>query len=310
MLITILIPTYNEANCIEEKLSNSRWLVEQCTPFAECKIIVADNGSTDGTRSLASGYDDVEVRDLGRIGKYESMRTIARETVSDWIILTDANVMVRDLNPEKLKSLLDDPSAAVLYGLVVRSKEATFPMLANSKPRRRLQLDEKFGMSSGANGAFYFVRGEPFAESFVDGLTIQNDDLYTAVLGCNKGRPRIAPILVEEVEDISFTKEFSRKHRDALGHFHGMLALARHSGKTQFAYVLGVRGSIWAGIICLELAVLFGLALNLYIVAPLLILFSLTTRGGGILGRCLGFTTGFIAGFFTAPQKIWDTDRS
>lgn len=48
MLITILIPTYNEAACIKEKLANSRWLVEQCAPLAEWNIVVADNGSTDG----------------------------------------------------------------------------------------------------------------------------------------------------------------------------------------------------------------------------------------------------------------------
>lgn len=262
------------------------------------------------TRNLAAIYDDVDVCDLGRIGKYESMRTIARETVSDWILLTDANVMVRDVKPKKLKALLDDPSASVLYGQVVRAKEATFPMLANSKPKRRLQLDEKLGMSSGAYGALYLVRRKPFVDSFVDDLTIQNDDLYTAVMGCKKGRPHIAPILVEEVEDIGFTKEFSRKHRDALGHYFCMLALARHTSKSRFAYVLCVRGSIWAGIILLELAVLFGAALNFYIFAPLLVLLCLTSRGGALLGRCLGFTTGFITGVFTAPKKTWDTDRS
>jgi len=305
--ISIIIPTYNEAKIIREKINNTLHFMAGIKRVADCNFIIVDNGSTDETVAIAENFPDVKIIKLGRVGKFEALRTASKCNDSDWVMLSDANTMITDFNVDQLAQLFKNNEISLLYGKVKRGGHSVNPRLGEVKSSSRLRLDEMIGLSSGAYGALYFIRQDSFISCFRN-ETIQNDDLFIAVMVHNSN-PKIAQIIVEEVEDIGFKSELKRKMRDSRGHWKCFSALAKFAPRKNFYYALAVRGSIWSGIILLEILLLYFI-LNYFILSVLLLtVIALTEKGGIYLGRCLGFTLGFFDGIFRKPVKTWDTDR-
>lgn len=86
--ISIIIPTYNEALGIEEKIQNTRELGYEGT----FEILVVDSNSSDRTVDIAKKFDDVRViEEKNRLGKTHALNTVLKETTGDLVIITDAN---------------------------------------------------------------------------------------------------------------------------------------------------------------------------------------------------------------------------
>ena len=75
MLISIVIPTLNEATCIAHALEN---LQKQAHPF---EVIVADGGSTDGTRAIAAPHATVIETERGRANQMNAGAAVANGEV-------------------------------------------------------------------------------------------------------------------------------------------------------------------------------------------------------------------------------------
>lgn len=99
--VTLLIPAYNEASVLEEKLANSRHLDY---PRELLEILVVSDGSTDGTddlvrRAAASAPDTIRLLRQPRSGKAFALNRGAEEAHGEILVLTDANAL---LEPDAL----------------------------------------------------------------------------------------------------------------------------------------------------------------------------------------------------------------
>ncbi len=83
-MISIIIPTYNEADHIERTLQNLLTLKEQ-----PIEILVADGGSTDDTIALASKY--ARVIYSGK-GKGLQLNTAAKEAAGEILFFVHADM--------------------------------------------------------------------------------------------------------------------------------------------------------------------------------------------------------------------------
>ncbi|MGC9180388.1 MAG: glycosyltransferase [Vulcanisaeta sp.] len=93
--VSIIVPTYNEAKTITEKLSD---IASQDYPRDRLEIIVVDSGSIDGT--LDRVYDwirkhgDVRVKVIEegvRLGKAHALNTALKYAEGDVVVITDAD---------------------------------------------------------------------------------------------------------------------------------------------------------------------------------------------------------------------------
>lgn len=118
MLVSIVIPVYNEAKLIEELIA--RVAAVDISPYSS-EIIVVNDGSTDGTsvilERLRQAYRNVSVRELpNNVGKSAALRegfTMARGEI---ILVQDADL---EYYPEDYPLLLapfSDSKVRVVYG--------------------------------------------------------------------------------------------------------------------------------------------------------------------------------------------------
>ncbi len=112
--ITMIIPAYNEAKIIEDKLKNTLRLDY---PSEKMKVIVASDASDDGTDELAEKYADKGIRlfrQERRQGKSAMLNKLIPAENSEIIVLTDATTL---LEPDALKKIIrnfnDDRVGAV-----------------------------------------------------------------------------------------------------------------------------------------------------------------------------------------------------
>ena len=84
MLLTIIVPVFNEATSVVEVVE--RLLGLQFPPGIDTQIIIVDDGSTDGTSELLRRYADcppVEVHySVLNFGKGEAVRVVLRQPLA------------------------------------------------------------------------------------------------------------------------------------------------------------------------------------------------------------------------------------
>lgn len=113
--VSLIIAAYNEAGVIEDKLKNT---LELDYP-AEClEVIVASDGSTDGTNEIVEGYAEHGIRLLAlpRAGKIPALNTAAASAHGEILVFSDANSMYA---PDALRALmrpLADPEVGGVAG--------------------------------------------------------------------------------------------------------------------------------------------------------------------------------------------------
>jgi len=114
--LTVIIPAYNEAESVADTV---RSVLEQTTP--PVRVIVVDDGSTDGTGSLARGAGAEVVRPRENTGSKAGAQNLALELVdTPFCMAIDADTT---LAPDAIELLLaplqDDPDLAAACGFVV-----------------------------------------------------------------------------------------------------------------------------------------------------------------------------------------------
>jgi glycosyltransferase involved in cell wall biosynthesis len=125
MLLSIIIPVFNEESTIERVL---RKLLG--TPFpCHIEIIVVDDGSTDRTRELLDDLNRDNIfkvhTSLINLGKGAAVRFGLEYAEGDYVVIQDADL---ELNPEDILRLLDAveaDSVDVVYGSRFKSRMIT-----------------------------------------------------------------------------------------------------------------------------------------------------------------------------------------
>ena len=90
--VTVVIAAFNEERSIGAKLAN---LIAADWPRDRLQVIVASDGSTDGTNGIVAGFADRGVRLLAlpRVGKAAALNAALAEATGEIVIFSDANSM-------------------------------------------------------------------------------------------------------------------------------------------------------------------------------------------------------------------------
>ncbi len=123
-LVSIIIPTYNEANTIDDKLKNTLALNY---PSDKVGIVVIDSASTDGTPEIAERFERVKViRQKERHGKSSALAEVFKVVTGEVVVITDADAILDEnvLN-EALPYLADKSVGAVTGKQVLVSPNIT-----------------------------------------------------------------------------------------------------------------------------------------------------------------------------------------
>ncbi len=110
--VEIVIPVLNEAHVLERSISTLRAYLKASLPY-EWRIVIVDNGSTDGTGSVASRicqrHADVAVRTLAERGRGRALRHAWTASTADAVCYMDVDLSteLRHLN-RLLEAVLEE----------------------------------------------------------------------------------------------------------------------------------------------------------------------------------------------------------
>jgi cellulose synthase/poly-beta-1,6-N-acetylglucosamine synthase-like glycosyltransferase len=117
-LVSLLIPAYNEADVMDRKIDNSLALDY---PSDRLEIVVASDGSSDGTAAIAQARADgkrVRVLEFEQNrGKVATMNASVPELRGDVIVFSDASAMLSSDSLRKLVENFADPEVGAVSGL-------------------------------------------------------------------------------------------------------------------------------------------------------------------------------------------------
>lgn len=114
--VTILIPAYNEAECIAATIENK---LQQQYPREELQIIVVSDGSDDGTDEIAQRYAPQGVELLRcepRRGKAAALNAAMRAARGEIIVFSDANAHFASDAVARLVENFADPGVGYVTG--------------------------------------------------------------------------------------------------------------------------------------------------------------------------------------------------
>jgi cellulose synthase/poly-beta-1,6-N-acetylglucosamine synthase-like glycosyltransferase len=239
--VSVLIAAHNEAGVLREKLASV--LADPCDGVT-VEVVLADDGSTDGTAEVAGEFPAVRVERLERVGKAAALTRGLDLCSGDVIVFTDANGLLR---PGTLHALLR-PFADEEVGGVAGDQRYLGD--AGSVGERahwafdRMMKEAESGVGSvvSATGALYAVRRD-LVPPIPGDVT---DDFYisTAVVAAGKRLVFAPDAVVTEWAASGPRSEYSRKvrvmtrglravwlRRELLAPKHGVYALSLLSRK-------------------------------------------------------------------------------
>jgi len=165
--VSLIIAAFNEEAVLAGKLENSLALDY---PSERLEMIVASDGSTDRTDSIAESFQDrgVTLLRLSRTGKTGVQNEAARIARGDILVFSDANASYRTDAIRKLVRNFADPEVACVCGQLVYegnsegagSGEGVYWAYENFMKRRESDLSSLIG----ANGSIYAVRRGDYVE--------------------------------------------------------------------------------------------------------------------------------------------------
>ncbi|RTL57983.1 MAG: glycosyltransferase family 2 protein [Rhodocyclaceae bacterium] len=114
--ITVLIPAYNEVDCIGTTVQNK---LDQDYPSNKFEIVVVSDGSSDGTDDVVKGFSErgvVLMRREGREGKAAALNAAVRVAKGEIIVFSDANSLFGPNALRQIAATFGDPDVGYLTG--------------------------------------------------------------------------------------------------------------------------------------------------------------------------------------------------
>ena len=115
-MVSILIPAYNEADCIAGTIENK---LAQDYPPDRLEVIVVSDASDDGTDRIACGYADRNVRLIrreSRQGKAAALNEAVPQARGEIIVFSDANSTFAPDAVQRLVENFSDPTVGYVTG--------------------------------------------------------------------------------------------------------------------------------------------------------------------------------------------------
>lgn len=291
--VSLIIAAHNEAAVILEKLENTERLDY---PPELIEVLVASDGSDDGTPELAAAWGGVRVLALPRQGKNSALNAAAAAARNEILVFTDADSM---LEPQALRRLLApfaDPEVGGVAGDFRYAGEGQRGERAYWSFDRALKgWQSRAGSLTSASGQLYAIRRELF-RTLPPGVT---DDFFISVQAPLAGRRLVfAPDAVATGPQAATARaEFRRKVRVATAGLRGVwMARAALNPWTHGLFALQLLShKLLRRLAVVPLLVLSGAAPLLWRRGPL---FRLTAAGLWGL-HCLG-----LLGFLLRDHKL------
>ncbi len=176
--VSLIIAAYNEASVIVKKLDNTLALDY---PLDCLEIIVASDGSNDGTNELVANYGAQNVRLLAlpRQGKNRTLNSAVAEAQNNILVLTDADSM---LMPDSLRQLVapfGDPEVGGVggdYHYTADINQGVGEQTYWGFDRTLKRFQSWSGSMTSATGQIYAIRKSLFAPV----PSSVTDDFYTS----------------------------------------------------------------------------------------------------------------------------------
>lgn len=222
--ISIVVAAYNEADSIRARIEN---LLSLDYPNDRVQIIVASDGSSDGTVPIASEFANrgVTVLDLPRAGKIPAVNTAMSHVTGEIVVMTDAN---SDFEPQTLRELVapfSDSNVGGVAGNQVYQKNRKSEDADGERAYWNLDRLLKRSLSNtwsviSATGAVYAIRRE-LVQTIPSAVT---DDFFISTGVIDSGKRLVfAPnaIAIEPPAEKT-NAEFARKVRVMTRGFRGL----------------------------------------------------------------------------------------
>ena len=162
--MTVLVTAYNEAAIIRQRVQN---LLDCDYPADRLEILVASDGSTDGTDEIVHNVDDPRVRLFRpgvRKGKTDTQNQALAEITSDIVLFTDAETHFEHQLLRRIVGPLTDPAVGATAGKVLYSCDC--PGMAKGQgfywdyEMKLRRLESRLGILAVVSGACFAVRRE------------------------------------------------------------------------------------------------------------------------------------------------------
>jgi cellulose synthase/poly-beta-1,6-N-acetylglucosamine synthase-like glycosyltransferase len=223
--VSLLIAAYNEASVIAEKIENS---LQLDYPKEKLEIIIASDGSIDGTNEIVQKYVEKGVilnMLQPRGGKTSALNRTFHQTHGSIVVFSDANTMYAPDAIRKLVRHFANPSIGAVTGDVrLINNTAGFGDSEGLyyKYERHLQLMEsRVNSIIGVDGAMYAIRRELFQTP--SNNIILDDFVISMSVACQGFRVIYdAEAIATEDATPNIKQEFRRKVRIISGGFQAL----------------------------------------------------------------------------------------
>lgn len=223
--LTLVVPAYNEADCIGEKVANSFALHY---PSEKIRYLFISDGSTDGTTEILSATPGIRlIADPERRGKIERLNQAMTEVDTPVVVFSDASTM---LHPDALGQLVRyfaDPEVGAVAGEKrVRADRSAGAAGAGEgiywKYESLLKrLDSELKTVVGADGGLFSMRTDLYEP--VEKDTVLDDFMISMRLTAKSYRVVYEPAAFAlESPSFSVKEEMKRKIRICAGGFQSM----------------------------------------------------------------------------------------
>lgn len=229
--ITLVMPAYNEARWIAEKIRN---LATLDYPKGALKVVIGCDGCTDKTYEIAiATANETELVELNlsiinfpiNRGKVALLNDLLSGINSDLIVLTDTSAL---LSIDALLIAVEhfkDPKVGVLNGHYRLVSAGSKAEQAYWNYQSKIKASEAaLGATLGAHGAFYVFRGELFTPLAAD--TINDDFILPMTIVAAGYRADYEPdINALELEKTEADQDSQRRRRIGAGNLQQLIRL-------------------------------------------------------------------------------------
>lgn len=221
--VSLLIVAHNEARWIEAKLRNSLGLEY---PRDRREIVVALDGSTDGTTEIARGHEAEGVTVIGfetQRGKPSVLNDVIPKLRGEIVVLSDARQLYDRAALVALVENFTDPCVGAVSGELILTNEAGAAVgegvgLYWRYEKLIRRQESHHGSTVGATGAIYAIRRDLFEPIPADTLL---DDVIIPMRIARRGYRVVFEAGAKAFDQAAATarQEFARKVRTISGNF-------------------------------------------------------------------------------------------
>ncbi len=228
--VTILIAAHDEEAVIGARIRDA---LATDYPASLLDVVVASDGSTDGTASIVRGFGTDRVRLLeftARRGKAAVLNDAIPASRGDVVLLSDANTQIEPTAARRLARWFADPAVGVVCGRLILTDPTSGKNVDGLYWKYETFLkrcEGRLGALLGSNGAIYAVRKDRFVPIPVG--TIVDDFIIPLLVKLGSGSAIVydGDAVAREETPPGLNDEFRRRVRIGAGGFQSLGLLWR-----------------------------------------------------------------------------------